>query len=149
MTEATGRIVFGSAPPGVVCVKRPASYVVISRGDGRIAAVRPHRRPYFWLPGGGAEAGETPAATAIREVRAELGRVITLTGRIGDAIQYFYASDDGCWYEMAATFFRAAFDGSPVSEGEDELHWVDGREQPEPFFHACHVWAAAQVAQGG
>jgi hypothetical protein len=30
----SGRVVFGEAPPGVVCTKRPAVYVVISGRDG-------------------------------------------------------------------------------------------------------------------
>ena len=38
-----------------------------------------------------------------------------------EATQFFYASDDKCWYEMAATIFRAA------------------------FFHASHVWAVSRV----
>jgi len=75
-----------------------------------------------------------------------LGRLIKVIGRIGEAVQFFYASDDKCWYEMNATFVRAEFERGPVSTGEDELCWVDFRKQPEVFFHACHVWAASQAS---
>jgi 8-oxo-dGTP pyrophosphatase MutT (NUDIX family) len=81
----------------------------------------------------------------VREVDEELGRLIKVTGRIGEAVEFFYSSDDECWYEMIATFFRAEFEGSPLKKGEDELCWVDSREQPKLFFHACHAWAAAQA----
>ena len=141
----SGRIVFGVAPPGFVCTKRPAAYAVITGPDGHVAAVRPTGRGYFWLPGGGSHPGETPEATVEREVREELGRQIKVTARVGEATQFFYASDDKCWYEMAATFFRAELDEGPVSTREDELCWVDSREQPELFFHASHVWAVSQV----
>lgn len=85
----------------------------------------------------------------MREVREELGRLIKVTGRIGETVQFFYALDDECWYEMVATFFRAEFEGNPVSTGEDELCWVDSREESELFFHACHAWAAAQASGPG
>src|SRR5438034_3821461 len=42
---------------------------------------------------------------------------------LGGTTQFFYASDNKCWYEMAATFSRAELDEGPVSTGEDELCW--------------------------
>ena len=66
----SGRVVFGEAPPGVVCTKRPA-YVVISGRDGVRPTARGRRQ--FWLPGGGSHPGETPEATVVREVREEGG----------------------------------------------------------------------------
>lgn len=80
-----------------------------------------------------------------REVREELGYGIRLTRRIGDAIQFFYASDDGQWYEMEATFFCGELEGNASGTGEHELCWIDGRQRPELFFHACHAWAASQT----
>lgn len=86
----------------------------------------------------------------VREVREELGRSIKVIGRLGEAVQFFYASDDTCWYEMVATFFRAEFADGPAGTGENELCWVDLREHPDLFFHACHGWAVARAAgQGG
>jgi len=85
----------------------------------------------------------------VREVREELGRFVKVTKRIGEAVHFFYASDDRCWYEMIATFFRAEFEGGPVSTGVNELCWVDVREQLEVFFHACHAWAATHASGRG
>src|SRR5215813_14206370 len=103
--------VFGKAPPGVTCQARLAAYVVVRDPQGRIAAVRspgdgPRR---FWLPGGESEPGESPELTIAREVREELGRAIRLNGRLGDAVQFFYASGQRRWYEMKAAFFRGDF----------------------------------------
>jgi adenylate kinase family enzyme/8-oxo-dGTP pyrophosphatase MutT (NUDIX family) len=144
---ASGRPVFGKVPAGVTCHERLAAYVVVSAADSRVAVVRAvvDGRTRFWLPGGETPPGESPEATAAREVREELGRAVRLAGRIGDAVQFFYAGNEGRWYEMRAIFFRAEFEGEPLGIGSDELHWVDARLDGESFFHACHAWAACQA----
>jgi 8-oxo-dGTP diphosphatase len=53
------------------------------------------RGTYYLFPGGGVEAGETPAETAVREAREELGLAVELLGlaavvEYGDAEQQFY-----------------------------------------------------------
>jgi len=105
----------------VTCHPRLAAYVVVRDRTGRVAAVRsagvgPAR---FWLPGGESHPGEPPELTVAREVREEVGHVIRLAGRIGDAVQIFHAATEQRWYEMKAAFFR--------------------------FFHACHAWAVSQA----
>src|SRR5262249_6250512 len=72
-------------------------------------------------------------------------RAVRLTGRIGDAVQRFYAVSEQRWYEMTAVFFRGEFDGEPIGAGSDELYWVDPTRGRDAFFHACHAWAASQV----
>ena len=88
---------FGAAPAGVVCHPRPAAYVVVRAPDGRVAAIRAvafDGTTHCWLPGGAAEPDESPEATVGREVREELGRAVRLTGRIGEAVQRFYAGSE-------------------------------------------------------
>jgi 8-oxo-dGTP pyrophosphatase MutT (NUDIX family) len=140
--------VFGTAPAGVVCHPRRAAYVVVRAPDGRVAVVRAvafDGAMRCWLPGGEAHPGERPEATVAREVREELGRAVRLAGRIGDAVQFFYAGTEQRWYEMKAVFFRGDFAGEPLGTGTDELHWLDPERDRESFFHACHAWAASQA----
>jgi 8-oxo-dGTP diphosphatase len=137
---------FGSRPAGVLCRPRPAAYAIIANAAGQVAAVRGPNGSY-WLPGGGTDSDETSEETVLREVREELGRRVRLLGKVGRAIQFFYAADDGCWYEMTAEFFRAEFEGEPLGVGEDGLLWVDPRKHSELFFHACHAWAAARALE--
>jgi len=140
--------VFGAAPAGVVCHPRPAAYVVVRAPDGRVAVIRAvafDGTMRCWLPGGAAEPGESPEATVGREVREELGRAVRLTGRIGEAVQRFYAGSEQRWYEMTAVFFRGELDGEPIGAGSDELYWLDPTSERDVFFHACHAWAASQV----
>ena len=142
----SGPSVFGAAPPGVACRPRAAAYAVIRRADGRVAAVRAAvgGREGVGLPGGGAEPGESPEGTVLREIREELGRGARVTGRIGEAIQYFHARGDGCWYEMRAVFFRAELTEEPVGGAEHELVWMDAEGEADAFLHACHAWAASR-----
>jgi ADP-ribose pyrophosphatase YjhB (NUDIX family) len=96
------------------------------------------------LPGGGSFPGEWPEDTVTREVREELGRAIRLVGRIGEAVQFFFAGDQERWYRMRAVFFQAEFEGEPVAAGEHELCWLDAHRDSALFFHACHAWAVAR-----
>jgi 8-oxo-dGTP pyrophosphatase MutT (NUDIX family) len=139
--------VFGAAPLDVVCRRRLAAYAVIADADGRVAAIRAivRERTSYWLPGGRIEHGETPQQAVVREVHEELGRSVRLLGKPAEAIQYLWAGDDDCWYEMRASFIRATFDGEPDGTGEYDLHWLDARQQADLFFHACHAWAASQA----
>ena len=97
------------------------------------------------MPGGESEPGESPELTVAREVREELGRVIRLNGRIGDAVQFFYAGTEQRWYEMKAAFFRGDFERESIGAGSDELHWLDARPDRDCFFHASHAWAVSQA----
>src|ERR1041385_6101565 len=92
--------IFGSILAGVVYEDRPAAYAIVKNTDGMVAAVNT-KRGYF-LPGGGADAGETPVETVVREVREELARKVQIIGEIGQAIQYFIADDQP--YRMRAVF---------------------------------------------
>jgi CheY-like chemotaxis protein len=139
--------VFGSAPSGVACRKRRAAYAVIIGGDGRVACVSRPRG--FWLPGGGMLPGERPEDAVRREVREELGRAVRLTGRVGEALQYFDSPADACWYEMTAYFFTAEFAGEPQGAGDEATCWLDADHGRGSFFHACHAWAVSCARRDG
>jgi 8-oxo-dGTP pyrophosphatase MutT (NUDIX family) len=64
------------------------------RGEWRVAAIRPGGKPEgTWaLPKGLVDAGEDPAATALREVREETGLDGRLEGKLGD-VKYVYTWD--------------------------------------------------------
>jgi len=144
--------VFGAAPPDCLCIPRQAAYAVVAGTDARVAVIlAPLRdgRDRYWLPGGGIEPGESPREAVVREVREELGRGARVQDKIGEAVQYFFAGDEGRWYKMNAIFFRAEFDDSPLTDGESELYWVDPRTHASLFYHQCHAWAATLTSSTG
>jgi 8-oxo-dGTP diphosphatase len=133
---------FGSPVGGVTYEKRLAAYAVIRNHAGAVAAV--HTPAGYWLPGGGTLPGETPEETVVREVREELGHALRLVGKIGEAVQYFFAVADGRYYAMRAVFFQAELVEVPLGPGEYEVCWLDASHSAPLFFHACHDWAVRQ-----
>ena len=101
--------VFGTQVDGHTYHARRAVYAVIRDRKGRVAAVR-YRRHLF-LPGGGIEGGETPEQALVREVEEECAQRLHIAGKIGEALQYFYASSDDTYFAMHALFYRGVFLG--------------------------------------
>ena len=132
--------IFGVVPAGVLSRPRRAAYAVIHDREGRIATIEYHGRHF--LLGGEALPHESAEETVIREVREEVGRGTVVLGRIGSAIQRFFASDDNCWYDMEAVFVRAALQESPIVAGETDVVWLSPDQARTSLFHACHTWAA-------
>jgi 8-oxo-dGTP diphosphatase len=135
-------VAFGAAPADATLHPRRAAYAVIRGPEERVAAVRhaAEGQLRYWLPGGGLEDGETPEAGVVREIGEELGFAVRTLEFIGEAVQHFWAGDEGRWYRMTATFYRAEL-GDPLTEaGTFELAWI----APDQglFFHECHGWAA-------
>jgi 8-oxo-dGTP diphosphatase len=144
--------VFGIAPPDCLCIPRRAAYAVVAGTDGRVAVILARLRDgrdQYWLPGGGIEPGESPREAVVREIREELGRGARVQNNIGEAVQYFFAGDEGRWYQMKAAFFKASFDESPLTRSESELHWVYPRTSASLFYHQCHAWAATLTSSTG
>jgi 8-oxo-dGTP diphosphatase len=134
---------FGHMEPGIVYTQRRAAYLVVVSDEGKVAMVR-GRQSYF-LPGGGAELGETPEETITREVLEELARSVRLLRKLGEAIQYFYAPADDRHYRMHASFFAGQFTDELCPEAEHELEWLPMTELGRACFHACHAWAVRQA----
>jgi len=60
-------------------------------GEGKVLLVKHTYGHLNWeLPGGGAEANESPARTAVREVREETGLIVAARSMTG----YYYAPDN-------------------------------------------------------
>jgi 8-oxo-dGTP pyrophosphatase MutT (NUDIX family) len=134
--------VFGEQVDGQTYHARRAVYAVIPDSDGRVAAVR--YRGNLFLPGGGIEGGETPEQALVREVAEECAQRLHIAGKMGEALQYFYAPSEGTYFAMHAVFYVGAFLGQILGQVALPFVWVfpDGKAQ---FFHASHVWAAQSL----
>src|SRR5215831_21215280 len=92
--------VFGAQGEGHMYHMRRAVYAVIPNREGRIAAVRSRR--HLFLPGGGIEGGETPEQALVREVAEECAQRLQIVEKLGEALQYFYASSEDTYFAMHA-----------------------------------------------
>ena len=101
---------------------------VLSRGAGEglevvLAARRRRSGELVWgLPKGLVEAGEEPAAAALREVREETGLEAVISESLGD-ISYFYVWE-GERVRKKVTFFLMAPTGGDLSLHDDEMEEV-------------------------
>lgn len=86
--------------------------------DGKILAMRDERSPYFYLPGGRVELGETAEHAVIREVREELG----ITPKIARPLwlnQAFFTEDVDhlTYHELCIYFLMDISDTALLSKG--------------------------------
>jgi 8-oxo-dGTP pyrophosphatase MutT (NUDIX family) len=80
--------------------------VRVVRGRPMLAAIRPQGKPEgVWaLPKGNIDPGESPADTAIREVREETGVEARLVDKLGD-VRYVYSRRGGVRVFKVVSFF--------------------------------------------
>lgn len=93
--------------------------------QGRILLVRKRNSAFFMLPGGKAEAGETPRMTVRRELNEELG--LDLDEAELQWLGHFQAqaaNEPGHWVE--AQVFTGGLTGEPRVQAEiEEMAWLD------------------------
>ncbi|HEY1176795.1 MAG TPA: NUDIX hydrolase, partial [Phytomonospora sp.] len=101
--------------------KRVAAGVLFHGPDGRILLVEPTYKDYWDLPGGLVERNESPASTAAREVKEELGLVV----RVGNLLVVdWFAPVPGAVTE--ALMF--VFDGGYLSRAHTDQIRLQGDE---------------------
>ncbi|MEZ4647400.1 MAG: NUDIX domain-containing protein [Candidatus Eisenbacteria bacterium] len=139
--------VFGKAYAGVEYRPRPAVYALIDRGDGRIAIMRVNGQAF--LPGGGAESGESWEETIRREVLEEMGWAIHSLEPLMRTTEFLQPTPVRTATRIDATFVRAALAERVADPIEDDhfLDWLDPADASEILTHRSHSWLAALLAE--
>ncbi len=107
------------------------------RGSWWLAAIRPGGRPEgVWaLPKGNVGPGESPEATAVREVAEETGVESVSTGKLGD-VRYVYTRDGKRVFKIVSFYLlryrRGRIGDLPAQfrHEVDEARWLPLEEAP-------------------
>jgi 8-oxo-dGTP diphosphatase len=141
---------FGTRQEGVTYTVRPSAYALVADAAGRLAVVRTPLGVF--LPGGGMDPGETPAATVVREVEEECGLVVRVGAWAAAAVHVVWSPQERTHFEKRSTFLDAAVErpGAPPVEPDHELAWVAPAEAAGAMAHESHAWAVARwMAEAG
>ncbi|MGC1302932.1 MAG: NUDIX domain-containing protein [Caulobacteraceae bacterium] len=147
LEDGDGALQFGVRIGGQDYPYRPAAFGVALR-DGKLAAVkvtRPGEQPYFDLPGGGIDPGETPQAAVVREFGEETGLVVCARRLLGRANQYMVKSD-GVPANNISTLMEVEVTGEAQLlkiEDDHDLVWLEPLEAITRLRHESHAWAVA------
>jgi 8-oxo-dGTP pyrophosphatase MutT (NUDIX family) len=121
------------------------------RGRPMLAAIRPRGKERVWaLPKGKIDAGESPAETAVREVREETGVEGRLVEKLGD-IRYVYTWEGERIFKVVSFFLLRAARGR-IGAIEDEMRievaearWLPLEEAPQLLSYGGEREMAAKA----
>lgn len=137
--------VFGACDPGRTYVRRPSVYALLRDPHGKWAVVRTPQGCF--LPGGGAEPGETHEQTVQREALEECGFVLKIRRHLGSAIQFVYSNAEKQYFEKICEFVDAELvSTTSPTEIDHELLWLDLPEALRILHHESHCWALSTLA---
>jgi 8-oxo-dGTP diphosphatase len=136
---------FGAPRPGLAYRDRPAAYGLLEK-DARLAVVRvtlAGQAPFYDLPGGGIDDGESEAQALVREFGEETGLSVQAGAPITRGDQYMLSAHDEPFNSRGA-FYEAVLSGERPdlkTEDDHELEWLSPHEALVRLRHDSHAWA--------
>jgi 8-oxo-dGTP diphosphatase len=138
---------FGAPDPGVKYRDRPAVFGIAERG-GQIALIcvtREGMAPFYDLPGGAIEPGESEARALAREFSEETGLIIS-GGEVVDRVDQYMIKSDGEPVNNRCTLMTAIIEGyDPGTKIEEDhkLTWLTPDEALRIMRLDSQAWAIA------
>lgn len=145
MPQPPAPLQFGSPEPGVKYRDRPAVFGIAERA-GQIAAIQVTREgsaPFYDLPGGAIEPGESEGRALAREFSEETGLIIS-GGEVLARVDQFMVKSDGEPVNNRSTLMTAAIEGyDPATKIEEDhkLTWLSPDEAVRMLRLESQAWA--------
>jgi 8-oxo-dGTP diphosphatase len=138
---------FGQARPGLAYRDRPSAYgIAVQAGEVALVKVAlPGRAPFYDLPGGGVDDGETEAQGLIREFGEETGLVVR-PGRLLARARQYMVSAHGEPFNSHGAFFETVIEAADAAlkiEDSHTLLWRPAHAALTLLRHDSHAWALA------
>jgi 8-oxo-dGTP diphosphatase len=132
--------VFGIRVAGRPYVIRPSAYALLRNSKGEVAVVR--SADGCFLPGGGADPGESAEQAVLREALEECGFVLRLGEILASAIQFAYSAAENTGFEKQSVFFAATIESvGAATEPGNQLQWLEHSAAIAALSHESHRWA--------
>jgi 8-oxo-dGTP diphosphatase len=103
----------------------------------------------YFLPGGGADPGETMEEALHREVLEECGYDIHIHRKLGEATECFWSEIGQRYFEMHGHFYAASFEQwarEPV-DADHVLFWLTPAEAVNQLSRQSQAWAVRQAVE--
>ena len=136
---------FGKKLPGQDYPPRPGAYALVFNAEGLILAVE--EGGYWWLPGGGVEAGETHEQGLVREMLEETGYAVEILKEIGRANEFTQDPINKQYRDKHCVFYavRLAGDSKGPQIEENHPHWMRVEEALTKLYDETHRWAVRRT----
>ena len=147
-------LAFGAPLPGLTYKDRAAAFGIAENGVGQIAlaqVTKPGKAPYFDLPGGAVDGGETEVEAVVREFCEETGLVVEAGLLVETVSQLFLKSDGQPVRNFGGIYVVEVTGERPGLKVEDDhrLVWLDPRDAVVALRHDAHAWAVAAWLRRG
>jgi 8-oxo-dGTP diphosphatase len=140
-------ITFGEKIEGIQYTNRPAVYgLFFDQENAKMTVIQTGDGKYF-LPGGGIEASETHEECMKREALEEIGAEIEVGPFLGEALRYFYSTNEDKYYLSEGYFYLCEIvrQISPPLEEDHTLLWLDPLEAAAGLYHEHQGWAVKEA----
>lgn len=119
--------------------------------EAALVLVGPRAKPRWQLPKGLVDPGETPEATAVREVREEAGIETDIVGPLETVEYWYYGKEDGSRvrYHKRVHFYLLRYQAGSVEDHDREVYearWVGMEEAAEMLSFASERRVLEQAA---
>lgn len=138
---------FGARQPGRDYTPRPGSYALVFNDKGEILIVEEHG--FYWLPGGGLEAGESHEQGLRREMLEETGYAVEILGELGRANEFTQDPVNKRFHNKHCAFYRVRLVGESTGPRVADNHpsWMAVEAALSKLYDETHRWAVLRAVE--